>query len=328
MKPANLNPAFMEILKDAGRAPSGHNTQPWKFRAKGNQLIIRPDFDRRLKVVDADDHALFISLGCALENLTLSAKAHHFKPSETTNFVDDKNEIIVDLIETEGIEKDLLYDFIQSRQCTRTGYDDTPIDESLLEELIESAKNEVVEIIYITDKNRIKELEPFIIEASNLQFNNQQFVNELVNWFRFSRKIAEEKRDGLWTASMGLPNMPKPIGNFIMKNFVSAKSEAKRWKNLINQSAGFALFVIKENSKENWVKLGQSFERFCLKATQLNIKHAHVNMPCEEITVRQKLIKHFKLRNGKQPLLLIRLGYAEAMPYSYRLLLDEVLFDE
>jgi hypothetical protein len=246
----------------------------------------------------------------------------------TTKFVDNKNEIAVDLIKKEGIEKDLLYDFIQSRQCTRTGYDDKPIDESLLEELSECAKDDVVEIIYITDKYRIKELEPFIIEASNLQFNNQQFVNELVNWFRFSRKKAEEKRDGLWTASMGLPNMPKPIGNFIMKNFVSAKSEAKRWKNLINQSAGFALFVVKENSKENWVKLGQSFERFCLKATQLNIKHAHVNMPCEEISVRQKLIKHFNLGNGQQPLLLIRFGYAEAMPYSYRLLLDEVLLEE
>ena len=78
MKSINLNPRFIEIIKDAARAPSGHNTQPWKFEVNENHIIIRPNFARRLKVVDADDHALFISLGCALENLVLSAKAHQF----------------------------------------------------------------------------------------------------------------------------------------------------------------------------------------------------------------------------------------------------------
>jgi len=48
-------------------------------------------------------------------------------------------------------------------------------------------------------------------------------------------------------------------------------------------------------------------------------------MPCEEVSVRQNLIQHFKLENGKHPLLLVRFGYAEAMPYSFRLPLEEVL---
>ena len=325
MKPINLKPEFIEIIKDAGKAPSGHNTQPWKFRTKENQIIITPDFTRRLKEVDADDHALFISLGCALENLILSVKAHRFSPKITTNFSDSKNEIIVELNKSEDVQKDVLYDFIQLRQSTRTEYQVKPIEQSILNQLKEQTENECVDILYITDKNKIEALEPFIIEGSNLQFNNKPFVNELVSWFRFSKNAAQEKGDGLWTSSMGVPKMPKLVGNIIMKNFVSAKSEAKRWKNLIDKSAGFALFFVKENSKENWVRLGQSFERFGLKATQLNIKHAHVNMPCEEISVRQKLIQHFKIDNGKQPLLLVRFGYAETMPYSFRLPLQEVL---
>jgi hypothetical protein len=325
MKSINLNPGFIDIIKDAAKAPSGHNTQPWKFEVNEKQITIRPNFDRRLSVVDADDHALFTSLGCALENLILSAKAHRFSTKVTTNFANGKNEIVVDLMTSENEQKDVLYDFIQSRQSTRAEYGNKPIEQSKLEQLKEQTENECVEIIYITDKDKVKELEPFIIEGSNLQFNNKQFVNELVSWFRFSKNSAQEKGDGLWTSSMGLPKMPKLIGNIVMKNFVSAKSEAKRWKNLIDKSAGFAVFVVKENTKENWVRLGQAFERFGLKATQLNIKHAHVNMPCEEISVRQKLIQHFKIENGKQPLLLVRFGYAEAMPYSFRLPLEEVL---
>lgn len=325
MKPIHLNPGFKEIIKDASKAPSGHNTQPWKFEVNENKIIIRPNYDRRLKIVDADDHALFISLGCALENLILSARAHGFDTKVTKNFSNTKDEIVVALNKSENVRKDVLYDFIRSRQSTRTEYGTEPVDQSILDQLSEEAQNQYVEIIYFTDKNKIKELEPFIIEGSNLQFGNKQFLDELISWIRFSKKEVKKKRDGIWSASLGMPGVGRFMGSIVMKNFVSAKSEAKRWKKLIDMSAGFVLFVVKENSKEHWVQLGQSFERFALKATQLNIKHAHVNMPCEEISVRQKLIKHFGIANGKQPLLLVRFGYGEVMPYSFRLPLEEVL---
>lgn len=325
MKRIKINPEFFEIIKDAARAPSGHNTQPWKFEANENQIIIRPDLNRRLEVVDSDDHALYISLGCALENLILSAKAHRFSTNVSMNFADDDCEIIVELQNSGNEQKDILYDFIQLRQSTRKEYNKEPIEESVLEQLLEEGENESVEIIFITDKAKIKELEPFILEANSLQFNNKQFVNELVHWIRFSKREAEEKGDGIWAASMGMPGIGRLIGSLIMKYLVSAKSETKRWENLIEKSAGFALFIAKENSKQNWIRLGQSFQRFGLKATQLNLMHAHVNMPCEEISVRHKLMQHFKIDNGKQALLLIRFGYADPMPYSFRLPLEQVL---
>ncbi|WP_093409802.1 hypothetical protein [Salegentibacter flavus] len=108
-----------------------------------------------------------------------------------------------------------------------------------------------------------------------------------------------------------------------MKKFVSASSEAKRWKKQIEASAGFALFTVEKNDVAHWVLLGRAFQRFGLTATQLNISHAHVNMPCEEIQVRNKMARQFKLTG--HPLLLIRLGYSKKMPYSYRRPLADVL---
>lgn len=320
-----MNPYLMKMIEDAGRAPSGHNTQPWKFEVHENQITIRPNFERRLEVVDQDDHALYISLGCALENMILSARAHGWSPKLSREIINSNDEILVDLKKSQDVERDVLYDYIHQRQCTRAAYDDTPVERSKLDLLAKEVKNETVDILYFTDKEKIKELKPFIIEGSNLQFNNKKFVNELVSWIRFNRKDAEMKRDGIWSSSMGLPNLPRTFGKLIMKHFVSAKSEAARWKKLINKSAGFALFVAAGNSKTDWVMLGRSLQRFGLKATQLELKHAHVNMPCEEISVRKKLIKHFRIQNGKQPLLLLRFGYSKTMPYSLRLLPEEVL---
>ncbi|MBX2957049.1 MAG: hypothetical protein KF846_12880 [Cyclobacteriaceae bacterium] len=320
-----LNPAIIEIIEDAIKAPSGHNTQPWKFEVDEMRIIIKPDFARSLKVVDADNHALFISLGCALENLILSAKAHRFNPSVTMNFTNDKNEISIALSKSEIDQKDALYDYISMRQCTRSAYEAKSVEESILRQLRDSAINEDTEVIFITSKTEIADLESFIVEGSNLQFNNRQFVNELVSWIRFSKRSAEKLRDGIWSASMGMPGIGKRIGSVIMKHLVSAQSEARRWKKLISKSAGFALFISNKNGRENWVRLGQSFQRFALTATQLKLKHAHVNMPCEENPVRQKIIQHFNILNDKQPLLLIRFGYGEVMPYSFRRSVDEVL---
>jgi len=78
---------------------------------------------------------------------------------------------------------------------------------------------------------------------------------------------------------------------------------------------------------EHWVNLGRAFQRFGLTATKLNISHAHVNMPCEEISVRKKIMKHYNLKN-EHPILLIRFGYSNKMPYSFRRYVEEVYRSE
>ena len=74
-KTAALPTQIREIIRYATLAPSGHNTQPWRFAVSGNTIRLLPDFSRRLPAVDPQDRELWISLGCALENLTLAAQS-------------------------------------------------------------------------------------------------------------------------------------------------------------------------------------------------------------------------------------------------------------
>lgn len=120
--------------------------------------------------------------------------------------------------------------------------------------------------------------------------------------------------------------MGKLIGNFVMKNFVSDKSEAKRIQDILQNTQGLAIFVSDNNDVVSWINIGRAFQRFGLTATKLGLSHAHLNMPCEEVVVRNKLAKELGFEN-KHPLLLIRYGYSDKMPYSFRRSVEDVLIE-
>lgn len=74
-EPLKPSAASRDLIRYATLAASGHNTQPWLFRASAQAIAVVPDFTRRTPVVDPDDHHLYVSLGCAIENLAIAARA-------------------------------------------------------------------------------------------------------------------------------------------------------------------------------------------------------------------------------------------------------------
>ena len=315
---------LQEIIYYATKAPSGHNTQPWKFQIKENKVLILPDFDRSLPVVDQDNHALFISLGCATENLVVAA--NHFGYAADVSILNAQGGIIqVTLVKVNGVTDNKLFHEIEIRQSTRNMYNGEAIPSEHLDILLQAAKQEHVECRIFTAKKEIEPIIELVKEGCVRQFENPAFVDELVHWIRFNRNKAEEKNDGLYSAASGNPNVPEWFGKFIMGIAVTASSEAKKCEDQIKSSSGLAVFIGEKDDIVSWINLGRSFERFALTATSLGIHNAHENMPCEERPVREKFAEWLGLENGEQPLLLVRIGYSQKMPYSNRRPVEEVL---
>lgn len=314
-----------EMIYYATLAPSGHNTQPWQFLIRDNAVVIYPDYSRRLPVVDPDDHALFISLGCALENLIIAASHMGYRTRVDYFPPDEDRECLRVVLMEEKVESDPdLFAAIPVRQSTRSKYDGKPVPAAHLEQLEKTGQQEGVSLCIFAERSEIEPLIELVKEANVAQFRDQAFVRELVQWIRFSKKDLLARRDGLNAASMGLPYAPAAVGKFILNHFATPEGEAKKCEKLIRGSSGLILFIAGSNDKPSWVNVGRSFERVALKATALNIKHAHLNMPCEVLEVRKKLQQHLGLEN-EHPLLLIRIGYAKPRPKSLRRPVDDVL---
>ena len=69
---------IIEQILDLGRwAPSGDNTQPWRFEIAGDSDLVVHGFDTRDHCVyDLDGHPSQISIGALLETIAIAATAH------------------------------------------------------------------------------------------------------------------------------------------------------------------------------------------------------------------------------------------------------------
>jgi molybdopterin/thiamine biosynthesis adenylyltransferase len=77
--PPSLKP-IEQILNMARWAPSGDNTQPWRFEVIGEHHAVVHGFDTRDHCVyDLDGHASQISHGALLETVAVAATAHGFR---------------------------------------------------------------------------------------------------------------------------------------------------------------------------------------------------------------------------------------------------------
>ena len=112
------------LIEQAVKAPSGHNTQPWTFRIKETGIDILPDFTKTLPVVDPDNRELFISLGCATENLCVAA-AH--KGYETMVSIAENGTIHIELTKQDSDTPSPLFPHISVRQTNRSVYDGNTI---------------------------------------------------------------------------------------------------------------------------------------------------------------------------------------------------------
>ncbi len=325
---ARLSTRDMQQLLEAARlAPSSHNTQPWKFSVEPDALRVLPDRERRLPTVDPDEHALYISLGCAVENIV--AEAGHLGYRSDVRIVAGDQERYVKMTFERSIRPPAedLHAAIRERQSTRRHYDSRRIPVADIRRLGAAARQPGVKVITLAGSEQVEAIVPLITEAVRIQYEDAAFRTELADWVRFNRRAAEERGDGIPAAALGLPPVPEWAGRLILRRMVRADAEARRQVRAVRQAAALFVFAAERMDPDHWIEVGRSFERVVLTATKLGIRHAHVNMPCEVPSVRAKLKEVLDLPAATEPLLLIRLGYARAMPRSPRRPLEELVIE-
>lgn len=313
-----------EVVRYATLAPSGHNTQCWRFRIDNRSISILPDLSRRTPVVDPDDHHLYVSLGCAAENLVQAAGALGFA-LDSAEFCSASGGIRVSL-EPSAAEESSLFEAIPYRQCTRAEFDGRSLSTKDLRMLAAAGHGHGVTTVILTEREAMERVLDYVLQGNTMQINNPAFVRELESWIRFSDEEAVRSRDGLSARATGNPPVPRWLGRLLFRSFFRAKPENDKYADQIRSSAGIAVFVSDVDDKAHWVEAGRCYERFALQATVLGIRNAFVNQPVEESRLRPQFAGAFGLGDGR-PDLVVRFGRGKEMPRSLRRPLEAVLLE-
>jgi hypothetical protein len=309
-----------ELVRYATLAASSHNTQCWKFKLKEHLISILPDLERRCPAVDPDDHHLYVSLGCAIENLLQAAQAFGLKGN-------------VDLQSTDAIKIQLessqplrsqLFEAIPDRQSTRAEYDGQSLGNEDLKLLEKAVIGDGTSLILLTEKQAMEKILEYVIAGNTVQMNDPAFVKELKSWIRFNDQEAVSQGDGLCAKSSGNPTAPHWIASTLFDRVFTPKAKNEKYTKQIRSSAGIAIFVADASTKSHWIGAGRAYQRFALQAAALGIRTAFLNQPVEVVTLRPQFANYLGI-GDRRPDLVVRFGRGPKMSNSLRRPLEAVI---
>ena len=164
-------------------APSSHNTQPWRFIANGDELLLCADRTRSLPSIDPFDRELIISCGAALLNFRV-ALAHFNVPIEITTFPQSSDPDIVARIAFPGsgpIFKDLaeLFYAIAKRATNRSPFSEQDVPDAVITRLKSAAEREGIDAVFARTLKERERIASLIAQADRSQFDDPRFRREL-----------------------------------------------------------------------------------------------------------------------------------------------------
>lgn len=314
-----VEPGIRDVIRYATLAANSHNTQPWRFRVDDSVIDIVPDLSRRTPVVDPDDHHLFVSLGCAAENLLIAARAAG-RIGEWTIEGDALRYIF-----SEGPARaEPLFATITRRQSTRAEYDGRAVPAADVETLRQAAATPGVRLIILTERRRISQVRDLVLSGNAIQVADPAFRRELKEWLRFNPRDAVASGDGLFSATTGNPVLPGALGRLAFDTVFTVDADNEKYTRQIDSSAGVAIFLAEREDKAHWIAVGRACQRFALAATNLGLKHAFINQPVETPMLRPELASLVG-ESGLRPDMVMRFGHGPELAFSPRRPVDAVL---
>lgn len=314
----------LKLVEAAVLAPSAHNSQPWRFALARATVRIFPDRSRRRPVADPEDRELFVSLGCALENLVIAARAAGYEPAVTLFPRGEPDGCLrVDLAPAAAPVEGGLADAIARRQTNRHHYDGRPIPPDDLARLAAVPAEPGVLIRVFTAAAALDTVAELVRRADEAQLDDEGFRQELAGWIRFSGREAAARGDGLAPAVLEVPEVPRWIGEWGLPFVLTGEREGVKDARLVRSSSAVALVTTAADDRRAWVAAGRSFERFALTAATLGVQLAPLCQPCEVPSLRAELAERLEATGRAQ--LLARLGFAPPPARSPRRPVEAVL---
>jgi nitroreductase len=194
-------------LAAAARAPSAHNTQPWRVvveREADVRVVVRADESRWLRHGDASRRDLRLSVGAFIEAVRLSLGASGVR-AETSEAAADGATLVLRPGEPPTADARAAESLLRRRRTSRLRYSPRAPEPAALEALAAAAAAAGL-ALHVVDRAAAerRDLEGWFYAAARESWLDERAVLELARWIRVDPEGARRPVDGLSTHCLGL----------------------------------------------------------------------------------------------------------------------------
>jgi molybdopterin/thiamine biosynthesis adenylyltransferase len=209
-----ISKEHLEKIVEAGcKAPSGGNSQPWRWVYKNDNLLLINAFDGNATFLGFGNFASYVAFGAATENVILQAAQLGYETIVNEFPVENKNLIasfhFIEKSNKEFANKELI-NGINFRITNRNLGARVPIANEILDYFKSIAsQTQTVKLDFFTDENQLEAIGEIISELEKIRLLEEQGHKDFVNEIRWTIEEAESKKDGVDLRTLQLTNTEK-----------------------------------------------------------------------------------------------------------------------
>jgi hypothetical protein len=309
------------LIATAARAPSVHNTQPWRFRAGEYAIELYADQSRKLRV-DPLGREMLISCGAALFGLRLAVRSLGHVP--VVELLPDRARLRlvarVSLGAAEpmtGRERQLLA-ALPHRHTHRGPFAPGPLPAGLAAGLQHDALAEGATLVLVDRALAYQQLAGILSATGRKQDRDPLARAEVRRW---SRGAADPARDGI-PAHAFPAGASRPAGRLAQRDF-----DLGRGLGLLDAGgpppAATAVLLTRGDGRADWLRAGQALHRLLAHAASNWVFASLHTQPLEAAAIRTLIRDRLALPGAPQ--MLLQLGLAHTAHTTARRPPDDLI---
>jgi nitroreductase len=320
-------PTIAAVVRAASRAPSIHNTQPWRWSLHGQDLDVRGDRSRQLHVADHDGHSLLVSCGAAIELTEIALRSHGWAaqasllpdPADPNLFARFRlgRCSYPDRLAEAQLAAAL------TRRSERRPFGPTTVSAEAIDRLEQAAASGHVSAHFTIRPDESLDLAVAISRADRSGRDDPAYAAEMAEWVRYDGRAV----DGVPVSAV--PHVPdeQPRHTDIpLRNFESGMPGAQLIASGIDEKPLMAVILTRDDNARERLRAGQAMMRLMIQAELDGIASCPLSQAVDLLSFRTELRSLMSWVG--HPQIMLRLGQRPAgqpAPLTLRRPIGEVL---
>jgi hypothetical protein len=273
------------LIATAARAPSVHNTQPWRFRVDGDAVELYADQHRKLRT-DEGGREMLISCGAAVFGLRLAARSLGYQPAVEILPDPPSRRLLARVRLSAGgpmtAQESELLEAIPHRHTHRGAFAPGPLPDGLLPALEQDARAEGARLVIVDSDASYRALADLVAAASGQDRGDPAAEEEIWRW---SRSEGDPSRDGVPAHAFGSGGDPQP-GMLAPRDFDLGRGLGGL-AGSDTVPAVTAVLVTPGDTRADWLAAGQALQRLLAHAASAWVFASLSSQPLQSAAARR-----------------------------------------